>query len=65
MSTKRTKLNVRILAWILSILMVLGIAVLTVQMIIVNVQESKAAEEAAGQEQTEGEDHDHDHDHEH
>ncbi|MBO5326496.1 MAG: hypothetical protein J6A84_00065 [Clostridia bacterium] len=58
MSTKKAKLNARILAWILAILMVLGIAVLTVQMIILNVQEKKAAEEKAQQEQTE-DTHDH------
>ena len=58
MSTKKTKLNARILAWILAILMVLGMAVLTIQMIVMNVQEKKAAEEKAQQEQTEdGHDH--------
>ena len=61
MSTKKAKLNARILAWILAILMVLGLAVLTVQMIILNVQEKKAAEKEQ-QEQTE-DTHDHDHDH--
>ena len=63
MSTKKAKLNARILAWILAILMVLGLAVLTVQMIILNVQEKKAAEKEQ-QEQTE-DTHDHDHDHDH
>ena len=58
MSTKKAKLNARILAWILAILMVLGLAVLTVQMIILNVQQKKAAEEKAQQEQTE-DTHDH------
>lgn len=68
MSTKSKKLAVRILAWILAILMVVGLAVLTVQMIIVNVQEKKAAEEKAQQEQqdqTENQEDDHDHDHDH
>lgn len=71
MSAKSKKLAVRILAWILAILMVIGIAVLTVQMFIVNYEEDKAAKEKAEkeqqeqQEQTEEDDHDHDHDHDH
>ena len=68
MSTKSKKLTVRILAWILAIMMVVGLAVLTVQMIIVNIQEKKAAEEEAQkeqQEQTENDGHDHEHDHDH
>ena len=70
MSAKSKKLAVRILAWILAILMVVGLAVLTVQMIIVNIEEKKAAEEKAQKEQQEqaedaGHDHEHDHDHDH
>ena len=68
MSTKSKKLTVRILAWILAIMMVAGLAVLTVQMIIVNIQEKKDAEEEAQkeqQEQTENDGHDHEHDHDH
>ena len=68
MSAKNKKLAVRILAWVLAILMVVGLAVLTVQMIIVNIEEKKAAEEKAQkeqQEQTEDDGHDHEHDHDH
>lgn len=73
MSAKNKKLAVRILAWILAILMVIGIAVLTVQMFIVNYEEDKAAKEKAEKEQQEqqeqtqddGHDHEHDHDHDH
>ena len=68
MSKKSKKLAVRILAWILAVLMVVGIAVFTVQMIIVNIEEKKAEEEKAQkeqQEQTEGNEDDHDHDHDH
>ena len=63
MSTKKAKLNARILAWILAILMVLGMAVLAVQMIILNVQEKKAAEKEQQEQTEDGHDHDHDHDH--
>ena len=73
MSAKSKKLAVRILAWVLAILMGVGLAVLTVQMIIVNIEEKKAAEEKAQKEQQEqqeqaedyGHDHEHDHDHDH
>ena len=61
MSTKKAKLNARILAWILAILMVLGMAVLTVQMIILNGQEKKAAEKEQQEQTEDGHDHDHDH----
>ena len=63
MSTKKAKLNARILAWILAILMVLGMAVLAVQMIILNVQEKKEAEkEQQEQHDDHGNEDDHDHD---
>ena len=68
MSAKSKKLAVRILAWVLAILMVVGIAVLTIQMFIVNHEENKAAKEKAEkeqQEQTEDDGHDHEHDHDH
>ena len=71
MSAKKTKLTVRILAWILAIMMVLGIAVLTVQMFIESAEQKKKAEEDALKEQqkqeqeNEEDEHEHDHDHDH
>lgn len=50
MNNKKTKLYVRLLAWILALLMVVSLAVLAIQLIIVNYQEKKEAEKKAAEE---------------
>ena len=56
---KKNKLAVRVMAWILAGLMVVGAAYFTVAAIVENVREAQA------EEHTEDDGHDHEHDHEH
>lgn len=54
---KKNKLAVRIMAWILAGLMVLGAVYFTIAVVVDNIREA--------QEHTEDDGHDHDHDHDH